>query len=62
MYQCSFCKAQSCTTKIPDDWGKAKLNIPGVEPVDVTFCPLHKEEAERKLDFAFEKAMMKRVI
>ncbi|KKN15920.1 hypothetical protein LCGC14_0981120 [marine sediment metagenome] len=55
MYQCSFCKAQSCTTKIPDGWGKAKLIVPDVEPVDVTFCPLHKKEAERKLDFAFEK-------
>ena len=56
MYQCSFCKAQSCTTKMPNEWGRAKLILPGAEPVDVTFCPIHKEEAEKKLDLAFEQA------
>lgn len=55
MYQCSFCKAQSCSTRIPNEWGKAKLQVPSVEPVDVTFCPLHKEEAMKKLDLAFEQ-------
>ena len=56
MYQCSFCKAQVLSTKLPDGWGKAKLQIPSAELVDVTFCPLHKKEATKKLDLAFEQA------
>ncbi|KKM04215.1 hypothetical protein LCGC14_1766410 [marine sediment metagenome] len=55
MYQCSFCKAQSPTTRIPNEWGRAKLQAPGLTSVDVTFCPLHKEEAMEKLDLAFEQ-------
>lgn len=61
MYHCSFCKKVTNTYegKLPDGWGRAKLQIPGVEPVDLTFCPLHKGEAMRKLDLAFEKASSK---
>jgi len=55
MYQCSFCKAQSLTTKIPKEWGKAKLQVPGMGTVDVTFCPLHRKEGEEKLDLALEQ-------
>ncbi len=60
MYQCSFCKAQVLSTKLPDGWGKAKLHIPGVEPVDITFCPTHKDEAVKKLDLAFDEAAQQR--
>lgn len=56
MYKCSFCEAETILDKLPEGWGKAKLSIPRVEPVDVTFCPLHKEEAIKKLDLAFEQA------
>lgn len=56
MYQCSFCKMMTSTEKLPDGWGRAKLQIPGMEMVDITFCPLHREEAEKKLDLAFEQA------
>ena len=56
MYQCSFCKTSTTAEKLPDGWGRAKLQVPGVETVDVTFCPLHKEEATKKLDLAFEEA------
>jgi len=56
MKQCSFCKSVFFSAKMPDGWGRAKLQIPGAEPVDVTFCPLHRAEAEKKLDLAFEQA------
>lgn len=58
MNHCSFCKAVTNTYlgKLPDGWGRAKLQVPGAEPVDVTFCPLHKVEAEKKLNLAFEEA------
>lgn len=56
MEECSFCEDKTerdSNGKLPEGWGKAKLDIPGVEPVDVTFCPLHRAEAEEKLDLAF---------
>jgi len=61
MYKCSFCEAVTSSEKLPDGWGRAKLQIPGVEPVDVTFCPIHKAEAEKKLDLAFEQASKRRL-
>ena len=55
MDHCSFCKAVTNTYegKWPDGWGRAKLEILGQETVDVTFCPLHRAEAEEKLGLAF---------
>lgn len=53
MYKCSFCKAMTKDEKLPNEWGRVKLQIPSVETVDITFCPLHRAEAERKLDLAF---------
>ena len=53
MYKCSFCKAMTKDEKLPDGWGRAKLQILGAETVDITFCPLHQAEAEKKLDLAF---------
>ncbi len=53
MYKCSFCKAATNSEKLPDGWGKVKLQVPGKPLVDVIFCPLHCKEAEKKLDLAF---------
>ncbi len=52
MYKCSFCDAVRKETRLPDEWGGAKIHIPGKEDVEITFCPLHRKEAERKLDIA----------
>ncbi|GAI61093.1 unnamed protein product [marine sediment metagenome] len=57
MIKCSFCEAIiENTEKLPEGWGRAKLQVPSVETVDITFCPLHRKEAEEKLDVAFTKA------
>ena len=56
-YKCTFCPAYlDGSEKLPDGWGRAQLKLPGQDPVDVTFCPLHKAEAEKKLDLAFDQA------
>lgn len=58
MENCTFCKAKTERTnegKLPEGWGKTKVNIPGNEPVDITFCPEHRQEAEIKLNLAFNK-------
>ena len=57
MYKCSFCKEVTNTYegKLPDGWGRAKLEVLMREKIDITFCPLHKQEAMDKLDLAFEK-------
>ncbi len=56
MIKCSFCKSFTDSEKLPNGWGRAKLSIPGIEAVDLTFCPNHKAEAEKELDLAFERA------
>lgn len=53
MYRCSFCKAMTKNEKLPNEWGRVKFQILGAEIVDITFCPLHRVEAEKKLDLAF---------
>jgi len=55
MYRCSFCDVKAETDKLPDGWGRAKLQVPGQETVDITFCPLHRDEAEKKLDLALRR-------
>lgn len=57
MEHCSFCKAKTKRVdgRLSEGWGKAKLTIPGKEPVDVTFCPDHRKEAAEKLDLGFAK-------
>jgi len=55
MYKCSFCGVKAETDKLPDGWGRAKLQVPGQETVDITFCPLHRDEAEKKLDLALRR-------
>lgn len=56
MYHCSFCKNVTNTYegKLPAGWGYAKLSV-GNKVTEVTFCPKHRKEAERKLDLAFGK-------
>lgn len=55
MYKCSFCDVKAETDKLPEGWGKARLQVLAQEIVDITFCPLHQSEAEEKLDLAFSK-------
>jgi len=54
MNQCSFCEARVYGQKLPSGWGHAKLVVGG-KTTEVTFCPKHRKEAEKKLDLAFGK-------
>lgn len=55
MRQCNFCKAKvPDSLKLPYGWGYAKLSV-GNTVVEVTFCPKHRKEAEKKLALAFWK-------
>ena len=56
MIQCSFCEAIiENVEKLPEGWGRAKLSLNDKEVVNITFCPKHRKEAEKKLDLAFGK-------
>ena len=57
MESCTFCKATTERTaegNLPVGWGPAKL-LAGNIVTEVTFCPKHIKEAEKKLDLAFGK-------
>ena len=55
MRECSFCEAKvPDSVKLPYGWGHAKLSV-GSKITEVTFCPKHRKEAEKKLDLAFGK-------
>jgi len=54
MIKCDFCEALRENEKgYSDGWGHVKLQFDSNPPVEVTFCPKHRKEAEKKLDIAF---------
>jgi hypothetical protein len=55
MRKCDFCDAQvPDSMKLPSGWGRARLTV-GKQTTEVTFCPKHRKEAEKKLDLVFGK-------
>ena len=52
MFNCSFCDEKSNSDKLPEGWGRAKGKVEA-KKFDITFCPKHRKEAEKKLDLIF---------
>lgn len=56
MIKCDFCEAlRENKQGYTHGWGHAKLQFGDNPPVEVTFCPKHRKEAEEKLDISFGK-------
>ena len=54
MFECTFCNKKSKAEELPERWGKAWGEV-GEKEFDITFCPGHRKEAEKKLDLIFSK-------